>query len=499
MSTLKLLIDKSAKALGKLDQSTPKTNGYPIRALIALTAAVLLVSYVETMVLPGIPAIEKDLSTSVTIGSWITSIVLLVGAIVSPVLGKLGDLYGKKKLIIVTLAFYTAGVSIAGFSTSIYFLLFARAIQGVGLAMIPLSLALLTDLFPKEKLATAQGAIAGSAAISTALGLVLGSYVIENLGWQSAFHTAAILSVILFVLVLLVLKRDISTIKCSIDYIGAFLLSLGVALILLYTTEGSTLGWLSFEELAFLISGLALTVVFFVFESKVADPLIQLKLLKIRNVLIANLVTIIAGLANFLLFFAVVTYAELSQPYGLGFDVINTGLTLAPGTIVMFIVGPITGKLVTKVGPKPILVTGGAIAIISYLLFMFNRGTATDVTINVMVAFAGLVALMVPIVNMISLSLPKENVSVGQGLNATLKQLGSAAGPVLTTTILSTYTITMTRTVNRQAILVSLPSATAFNAVFAIGIVLSLVSIALSFAIKNNIFKIKQKNTATQD
>jgi MFS family permease len=152
----------------------PKADGYPVRALIALTAAVLLVSYVETMILPGIPTIAKDLSTTTTIGSWITAIVLLVGAVVSLIFGKLGDLYGKKKLIIVTLVFYTVGVSIAGFSTSIYFLLFARAIQGVGLAIIPLSFALLTDIFPKGKLATAQGAIAGSAAISTALGLVLG-------------------------------------------------------------------------------------------------------------------------------------------------------------------------------------------------------------------------------------------------------------------------------------------------------------------------------------
>ena len=350
------------------------------------------------MVLPGIPIIQKDLSTTATISSWITAIVLLVGAVVSPIFGKLGDLYGKKKLIIVTLMFYTVGVSIAGFSTSIYFLLFARAIQGVGLAVIPLAFALLTDIFPKDKLATAQGTIAGSAAISTALGLVVGAYVVQNLGWQYAFHTAAILSVILFGIVLVVLKRDVSRIKCRIDYIGALLLSLGIALILLYTTEGSTLGWLSLEELALLLPGLTLTALFFVFESKVAEPLIQLNLLRIKNVFIANIVTIIAGLANFLLFFSVVEYAELSTPYGLGFDIIHTGLTLAPGTIVMFIVGPIAGKLITKVGPKPILVMGASISILSYILFILNRGTALAVSINVMVAFAGLVALLVPIV-----------------------------------------------------------------------------------------------------
>jgi MFS family permease len=466
-----------------------KTDSYPIRALIVLTATVLLVSYVETMILPGIPIIEKDLSTTVTIGSWITAIVLLVGAVVSPIFGKLGDLYGKKKTIIITLVFYTVGVSIAGFSTSIYFLLFARAIQGVGLAIIPLSLAYLTDIFPKDKLATAQGAIAGSAAISTALGLVVGAYVVQDLGWQYAFHTAAILSVVLFAVVAVVLRRDFSSIKCKIDYVGALLLSLGIALILLYTTEGSTLGWLSLEEVAFLIPGLALTVSFFYFESKAAEPLIQLNLLRIRNVLIANLVTIIAGLANFLLFFAVVTYSELATPYGLGFDIIHTGLTLAPGTIVMFIVGPLAGRLVAKAGPKPVLVTGAGVSLVSYLLFIFNRGASIDVTINVMVAFAGLVSLFVPIVNIISVSLPKENVTVGQGLNATLKLIGSAVGPVLTTTILASYTVLATKSIHGATIQVAVPSATAFNIVFALGIALSAVTITLSLLINNGGFK----------
>ena len=260
-------------ALNPKDNSLPtgkaKADKYPIRALAILTASLLLISYVETMVLPGIPTIVKDLSTTTTIGSWITSIVLLVGAVVSSTFGKLGDLYGKKKMMLVALAFYTVGVSIAGFSTSIYFLLFARAIQGVGLAMLPLALAFLTDIFPKERLATAMGIIVGAGAISTSLGLVLGSYVIQDLGWRYAFHIAAILSVIVFVAVIAVIKRDVSRTKCKIDYVGALLLSLGIALVLIYTTEGSALGWFSLEELAFLIPGLSLIISFFYAETVV--------------------------------------------------------------------------------------------------------------------------------------------------------------------------------------------------------------------------------------
>ena len=475
-------------------KSAPATDkGYPTRALLALTATVLLVSYIETMILPGIPIIQKDFNTTATIASWITSIVLLVGAIVSPLFGKFGDLYGKKKIIIITLAFYTAGVAIAGFSTSIYFLLFARAIQGVGVAMIPLSLALLTDVFPKEKLATAQGTIAGSASISMALGLVLGSYVVQNYGWQTAFHSAAILSIILCATVAAILKRDTrGSIHAKVDYTGAFVFALGIALILLCFTEGPTLGWLSTEVLAFLVSGLALTVLFFVWENKVAEPLIQLKLLRVRNVLIANLITIFTGVVNFLAFFAFIYYAELPKPFGLGFDALTTGLTLAPATVAMFIVGIASGRLMSKTGPKPILFTGAVVTILSFVLFLVNRATPTAVMVNITVAFAGIVALVVPVVNIISVSLPKESISVGQGLNATLTQVGGAIGPVLTTTILATYTRPLTSLVNGKTIAAGVLSSTAaFDVIFAVAIAFSTICMVLTLAIRNEAFKKK--------
>jgi Arabinose efflux permease len=485
---------KNMTALNPKNNSLPTDNAkagkYPIRALVILTVSLLLISYVETMVLPGIPTIIDDLSTTATIGSWITSIVLLVAAVVSPIFGKLGDIYGKKKMMLVAIGFYTVGVSIAGFSTNVYFLIFARAIQGIGLAMLPLTLAFLTDIFPKERLATAQGVIAGSAAISTSLGLVLGSYVIQDLGWRAAFHTAAILSVIVFVALIVVLKRDASCIKCKVDYIGALLLSVGIALVLIYTTEGSALGWFSLEELAFLIAGIILIISFFYAETKVPEPLIPLKLLKIRNVLVANLVGLIAGAANFILFFVVIEYLEMPTPYGLGFSVINTGLTLVPGTIMMLILGPLVGKLLPKVGPRPILVAGACTSIVTYLLFIVNRGTALDVTINVIFGFAGLVLLLVPIINMISVSLPKEDVSVGQGFNQTLKNVGSAIGPVITTSILASFTVAVTKVIGGKTVTVAtLPSATAFNVVFGVGIALGILTIALSLAIKNGAFK----------
>lgn len=467
---------------------------YATKVLLTVTSVSLLLNYVETMVIPGIPRIQADFSSSQTIASWITSAFLIVGAAVAPLFGKLGDIYGKKKIFLTVLLFYIAGVGLAGFATNIYMLIASRAIQGIGFAIVPLGLAIITDIFPKEKVATAQGIISGTFAIGAAAGLVIGAYIVEDLSWQWAFHSAFILSIILFFIAAKMLKKDVPGVKSKVDYTGATMLMSGIVLVLLYLTEAPTLGWLSLENIAFLIPGLILTVSFFVFENRRANPLIHLNLLKIRNVLIANLVGIISSLAMFLLFFAVVYYAQQPKPFGLGLDTISTGLTLAPATLVMLAVGPVMGRLVTRIGPKPILILGASISIVGLSLFLFSRATTLDLTLDVAVSLVGVVSMIIPIVNMISVSTPKENIAVGLGMNTMLRNLGGAIGPVLATTIMSTYTATILNPVTHRPI-AALADATAFNTIFVIGIALTVTIIALSLAIKNYTFKKNQKNS----
>ena len=465
---------------------------YATKVLFTVTAVSLLINYVETMVIPGIPAIQTDLAASTTLASWITSAFLIVGAAVAPVFGRLGDIYGKKRIFLTVMLFYIAGVGLAGFATNIYLLIISRAIQGIGFAIVPLGLAIITDNFPREKVATAQGIISGTFAIGAAAGLILGAYIVEDLSWEWAFHSAFILSIVLFVVAAVMLKKDVPGVKSKVDYAGATMLMSGIVLVLLYITEAPTLGWISLENLVFLIPGLALTIGFFAYENHHANPLIQLSLLKIRNVLVANLVGILSSLAMFLLFFGVVYYAQQPAPYGLGLDTINTGLTLAPATLVMLIVGPIMGKLVTKIGPKPILILGSSIGVIGLLLFIFNRATTLALTLDVAVSLIGVVSMSIPIVNMISVSVPKESTAVGLGMNTMLRNLGGAIGPVVATSIMSTYTVTLLNPVTHQPLAV-LANETAFNTVFAIGIALTIVVIALSLAIKNYTFKTPKK------
>ena len=479
---------------GPLPPSGNGTTSHQFRALLSMVGVALLLNYVETMIIPVIPTIQKDFATTDSVVSWITSAFLIVGSAVSPLFGKLGDSYGKKRMFLIALVFYTLGVGIAGFSPSIEFLIAARAVQGIGFAIVPLALAIIAETFPKERIATAQGVVSATFAIGASIGLILGSYIIQDFGWQWAFHSAFVLSIVLFIVIARFLPRGHPGTGRKVDYETVVLLMAGVSFVLLYLTEAPYSGWYSTYNLAALVLGVAMTVGFFVAESRKSNPLIRLSLLRIRNVFVANGTGILSGIGMFMLFFAVVYYTELPAPFGLGLDTISAGLTLAPATVVMLAAGPGFGRLVTKAGPKPAMVLGGVIAICGFSLFVFNRGTTTDVVIDAAVSMVGAVAVIIPIVNMISVSLPGDTVATGLGLNTMLRNIGGAVGPVVATTIMSTYTAN----VPFPPCSTLPPSSTAFDYIFYLGIVAMFAIVIFSLAAKNYVFTNNSRDVPPQ-
>jgi MFS family permease len=210
---------------------------------------------------------------------------------------------------------------------------------------------------------------------------------------------------------------------------------------------------------------------------------------------VANGVGVISGISLFLLFFAVVYYTELPKPLGLGLDVLTAGLTLAPATLLMLIVGPGVGRLVTKAGPKIALIMGACIAIVGLSLFVYNRSTSTDVVIASAISMVGAVSIIIPLVNMVSVSLPDETVATGLGLNTMLRNMGGALGPVIATTIMTTYTTNVPVGVGPGGVPIfkALPSSTAFDLIFYVGIAGMMAAVMLSLATKNYTFRDKPK------
>jgi len=461
---------------------------YASLVLFTVTISVLLVNFVETMVVPGIPIIQTEFLISASDASWITSIVLIVGAAAAPLFGRLGDLHGKKKMFVISLGFYLVGVGVAAIAPSFEVLLIGRGIQGMGFAVLPLGTALIVDAFAKEKVAMAQGVISGMVSVGSAAGLVIGAYMIQDVGWKSAFDIAFVLSILTFILSIKVLKNDVPSQSSKMDYVGTMILTAGIIFILMYMTNAPQTGWVSIANLAILVLGISLTTYFFIYEKRSTHPLINLKLLRIRNVMIANLVGIVASIAMFLTYIAVIYYAQLPEPYGLGMDVISTGLVLAPATLAMLFVAPLVGKIMVKKGPRPVMIVGSIIMIIGFAMFIVERSSPLFLTIDGTVAFIGSVAIMVPMVNMNSVSLPREDVTVGLGFNSMLRNVGGSIGPILAAMILTTFTSAFYITVGGIPVFINLPNATAFNDIYFVGIILGVVIMALSLKIENYVF-----------
>ena len=464
--------------------------------LLLLVWGDLLVNYVETMVVPAIPTIQNDFSVSSTLASWITSAFIIVGAVVSPIFGKLADMYGRKKVYIVSLTSYLVAVGLAGFSPSIYFLIGARAVQGIGYGIFPVGLAIITDVLPPAEVATAQGLLSGSVGIGTALGLIVGSYIDQDFGWQYAFHTAFILSLLFLLAIVLWLKETGIRKRESIDYLGITALSLGTLLVLVYITEGPSLGWLSPQNLAFLVPGILLLLFFAPLESRIWEPVVDTRLMRIRNVMVANLVGVVSSIALMIMYFGIIYYAQLPPPFGLGLDILSAGLTLAPATVVMLVIGPIVGKLTGDLGPKPVLISGSVIAILGFYLLQVNRATTQALVEDVIVTGTGMISIIIPLINMVAVSLPETDRGIGLGVNTLLRNLGASIGPVLATSIMNSYKDPYILMVNNQILGISFfPGKTAFDVMFQVSILIIVVNLIISLWTAN--YRLKGRGVAT--
>lgn len=454
-----------------------------------LASMLLVVNYVETMVIPALPTIEREFSASETAAGWVTSAYLIVGAATAPLMGKLADRYGKKRMYGVAVGFYVVAVGLAGFSPNIGFLIGARAVQGLGFSIFPITTAIITDVFPKEKVAFAQGVLSGMLALGPALGLLAGSYIVQDLGWEYAFHTAFVLSLVLFVLSLRYLEETGVRTRESVDYAGTVILMASVVSVLVYLTEGPSLGWFDPRELALLVFGLVLFAVFLPYERSKKEPLMKLSLFEIRNVAVANLAGLTSGIAMFMFFFFVVYYTQLPRPYGLGLTIIQSGLLMAPVALSMLVFGPLMGRLIQTVGPKPVVVAGCSLSALGYLSLLLFRATSHQLLFDGFISGVGLVGVIVPLINMVAVSLPAEYRAVGFGMNTLIRALGSSVGPVVATVAMSSYQTWYVAVFSGRPVPVALvPTPTAFNYIAAIGIALMLVTLLFAWFAENYTF-----------
>ena len=489
------------------------------KLLVILSSIATMVMYVETMLIPAIPDLINDFNVSYGTSSWILTTYLISGAVATPIVGKLSDVYGKKKVLLLVMLIYAIGVSFAGFASNIYTLLLVRAIQGIGMGMFPIAFGIIRDQFPREKISIGQGIISSMFAAGAAVGLSAGALIVENFGWQATFFTIIPIAILLLITIWRFVhigenqQIDPEPIKYSIsrgkesslvpvtnfdekrrrklqlDIKGAVALAISITSFLLCltlietssglgTANNSFVGIISANGTIICIAIVAVIsfLLFLLIEKRESYPLIDLRLLGNKAILPSILIILIVGLSNFMVFQTIPILVRNPEPIGFGADVVDAGTIQLPFALVFLVFGPTSGLIISRLGSLRPVIVGTSIITVSFLGLVFFHDSPTAISINLGVLATGLSFAAIGAMNVIILATPKEYTGISLGIATLVRIIGSAIGPALAAMYMqSSQTVIDIGVLSR-----SYPSDFAFVMIFSTATAIAAGSIFLS-------------------
>lgn len=516
-----------------ISNQSEKISPFAWKVLFILSAIAALVMYAETMISIAIPEIIKEFDISYNTSSWILTLYLIVGGIMTPISGKLSDVYGRKKILLLIVTTYVIGVIIGGFSSNIYFLLAARILQGIGISFFPIAYSIIKNIFPTRKMAIGQGIVTSMFASGAVLGILLGGPIIQYYGWNMTYYSLIPVAVGLLVIVGRVLsnkiERDdskdifrkkeiqeqkilipkttntsnskfartglgiIKDIAISVDIKGALLLAVSITSLLLLLTSfenGSSssnnilgLGSTLLTLLVLLTIGIISLMLFvFVELRNNYSPLVDIRLLARKLLLIPNLLALIVGFWTFMIFYTIPILAKSPTPVGFGITSVDTSFLLLPFAIVSLIFGPTSGYIISKLGSTKPIIIGTIISSIGFAGLLFSHSTEIFLAINLAVISIGVALTNVGSQNVVMIHTPKQSSGMSLAMTSLLKLIGSAIGPALAAMYLQNFQYT----IDFGKIIHSFPSSESYNLIFATSFIVSVISVFLAIILKSS-------------
>ena len=508
-------------------QKVKKYTTSPWMTLAILSSLGIIATSAETMVLPAIPDFINELTISYGDSSWILAALLVMGAVMTPIAGKLSDIYGKKKILLIILGVYILGLLLGSLAFNFLTLVTARAIQGIGISMFPIAFSILRDKFPSEKLAIAQGIFSSTLSGGAVIGLIIGASIVENFGWRAIFLLIMPIAIILFLIIARFVtvgkeqqyisnkgsefccrfthvRRDIlltentnmytvtsinnkdKTLSKNIDIKGAIALSFVIVsfLIALQLMEKSTTFSNLIQIIIFSVTSVVSLILFVRIEQKTSFPLIDFKLLKHRTILFANIINMTVGLTALMVVYQTLPILIRSPPpVGFGGDSSSIAHVQLPYMIVSLIFSVASGFVVSKFGNLKPTTIGTIIASIGFfVLFIFHSTEASIATVLILVAI-GLALMQIGSVNVVLTSTPKQFSGISLGMNLLIYLIGSSVGPVIAGIFMQADQVT---TNSSDSISTSYPSPESYSMIFLIATLISFSSVIFAILLNRN-------------
>jgi MFS family permease len=481
---------------------------------LAILGCTLLVTfYGETMLLPAIRDIIGDFHISYSTSSWILTAYLISGAVMTPIAGKLSDIYGRKKMVLIIFIIYIIGICAGGLSSNITFLVIARVIQGIGISMFPIAFGIIRDQLPRDKLAVGVGIFSSMFAAGSVVGLAVGGSIINNFGWHATFLSIVPVAIILWLVIYKFIRDNKAELETpislgqppstkysrkqpkatksasSIDLKGAIALAATIASFLLALTYIGNSNNLNSSSTQITVVSLGLLsmgslTLFVIIEKRAASPLIELSLMAHKVLLPANIVILIFGITMFMVYQTIPILVRSPQPLGFGGDAVATAMVQLPFMIVILVFAPSSGFIVSKIGNLKPTVSGTIIMTIGFFSLFIFHSTEITVAINLAIVAAGISLIQVGAFNITMEYTPLKFSGVSLGMSVVLFLIGSSIGPAIAGIYMQTH-----QELAKGVTTGSFPSPISYNLIFLTAALISALSIMLVIILRRRIIQ----------
>jgi MFS family permease len=492
--------DKYNNNKNKIDEKsiTSYSDKIPNNAWITLAILSLIgliIVYGETMIIPAIPDLVKDFNIPYNTTAWILTAYLIAGAVATPIVGKLSDIYGKKKILLIVVIIYTAGTSFGIISNDISTMIIARTIQGIGMSVFPIAFTIIREKFPENKLSIAQGILTSIFAAGGVIGLSLGATTIEYFGWRFTFISISPLALILTLIIMRFIRvkeqeknyNNRIPLSKNVDIKGAIALTAIISSFLISITLLGNSDSADFNNtnnntinssLVILFSVLSIIslLIFLLFQRRTHIPLIDLNLLKDRILLPTNILLMTIGISMFMIYQTISILIRNPPPSGFGGSAIDAANVQLPFMIISLIISVLSGFLISRIGNIKPTIIGSVISVIGFSSLYIYHSTEFEIIINLSIIAGGLSLAEVGGFNITLVSVSPKVSGISMGITVLLFLIGMSIGPALSGIYLETFQSPIM--INK--ISYSFPSAFSYDMIFLTSALLSFIFLILA-------------------
>ncbi|MCB8909321.1 MFS transporter [Rhodococcus rhodochrous] len=432
----------------------------------------------QTLVVPLIAQLPAILNTSSSNASWVITVTLLTGAVATPVVGRLGDMYGKRRMLLICTVPLVLGSVLCAMASSLVPMLIGRGLQGLGVGLIPLGISLLRDALPPERLHSSIALMSASMGIGGALGLPIAAAVAQNASWRALFWATGVLSAVVFVLLWRVAPQRRGTGSTArFDVVGALGLGTALTCLLLAISKGGDWGWTSSTTLDLFAAAVVVLLVWGWWELRRSEPLVDLRVAARLPVLLTNCASVVVGFGMYAQSLIVPQLLQLPAEtgYGLGQSMLAMGLWMAPGGLMMMLVSPIGGKLSSKRGPKVTLFVGCLIIALGYGSSIVLMGSTWGLLVVTAICSTGVGFAYGAMPALIMSAVPQSETASANSVNSLMRSMGTSISAAVVGVVLSQMSV--------QAAGYSIPTEAGFRTGLLIGCGVALVAAAITLTI----------------